>query len=218
MKHRKENHKPALHDETREANASKRAYEKGHLLPIRYIMNYRVVPAYGGLTLLLLIACAALMERDEVQYLPFFIVTMCVIAMLTTALLMFSSVVSKKEIDFALSCYDLNYADLPSLEIYDFPADDHIFRFDQNGMYIDDELFWYNHLYIRVEAARDQFFVSVYIAFYIDEDNYCKIPLSAKSIKMIYDLQIPLSNPEVLTCLLDNPRKAFEKIYKRGSL
>lgn len=194
------------------------AYEKSVLNPIRYNMNYRIVPAYGILTLVVIIISCILIEIDQVRFMPYYIALLALLVLCSVVLVIYGQNVVKKEIQDEVARYDLNYTIIPDSDEYDFSNDiDRIF-FTSNGMHINDRFYWYNHLQIGIICKTYMHRVIIYVGFLTEKEVFCTIPFDARSIKMLHQFHVPLKNPEVLEQLLRDTYAAFKRIYKKGKI
>jgi len=116
-------------------------FEKENMNKIRYITNYRIVPAYAGLVMVCLAIVGILMEMDETRYTPTAIGIFVFIGVVTIGLLSATPLVRKKEIEAEMNRYDFDIAGVEAKNIYDFSGDEVSFRFDKNGMYINEDFF-----------------------------------------------------------------------------
>lgn len=194
------------------------AYEKSVLNPIRYNMNYRIVPAYAGLMAILLIVFGVLMSIDDVKYLPHAIVMLVLFVIASVALVVYGKKVAKEEILTEIKRYDLDYTQVPAQEEYDYSDENHKILFTKNGMYIDDDFYWYNHLRTRIVTKTHLHRVMIHVGFLTAQNGFCRIPFGARSIKMLRQFDIKLENPEVLEMLIHDTYAAFERIYKTGKI
>mgnify|MGYP000835272877 CR=1 FL=1 len=123
---------------------------------------------------------------------------------------------AKKTINAELERYNFNTSDIKSLEIYDFSTENFSLKFDKNGMYIDDKLFYYSHLSKMVLTSNYCKRIEIYLQFAASEELIITIPLDDTALKMLECLEIQLDNMNVLEYILSNKRKAFEQIYRKG--
>ncbi len=194
------------------------AFEKSVVPPIRYKVNYIIVPVYILLSLGIFTAFGILMELDEVRYLPYGLGLMGLFVLITIALLISVPLVRRKEVLYSLGFYNFDETQSEEQDMYDYSTDEHKVVFDKYGMNVNDNLFWYNHMNVFVETERYMHRIFVSVVFCVDENFYCHIPLSGTSIRMIKQFGIRITNPHVLKSIIDNPYKAFETIYTKGSL
>jgi hypothetical protein len=191
--------------------------EKSSMNRTRFIVNYRIVPAYAVLCVLILTAFGIAMSIDEVGYLPLGIGLLGAFGFITAALLISVPFTRKKEISIEMDRYDFSSPAVPKNE-YDFSTEARSVRFDRFGMYIAGKLFWYNHMEIMVVTSNRLNRVHIALCFMTDPDNGYELPLNSETIGMIRSLNIPLKNPEVLEYILENKKQAFTQIYGFGKV
>jgi len=190
--------------------------EKAEMNKIRFVVNYRIVPAYIFIVILILITISILMSIDEIKYTPLAITLFIIIAAITVILLISVPFVRKKEIDMEMRRYDLCEIENECERTFNFSNDDFLLSFDSNGMTLNDDFFWYNHLKISIDTSNYLNRVLISIIFLIDENNYCRIPFNGETISMVRKFNIKLENPEVFEYIICNKEDAFVQIYKTG--
>lgn len=192
------------------------AYEKTQMLPLNFTVSYILTPIYAVICFLLIVAFAVLMEIDDEKYLVHGL--LCLGAFVVISILFLSCVplVRKKAIKTELERYDFDTSKVEPLEIYDFSTDEFSLKFDKYGMYVNDELFYYNHLNKNVVTSNYLKRVGVYIQFALDEEHRVTLLANPTTLKMLESLEIKLDNGHILEYILSNKRDAFEQIYNKG--
>lgn len=191
-------------------------YEKAVMHPLNRLMTYFVTPIYLGIAFMLIIAFAVLMEIDDQKY---FVLGLCLLALLaifSVILLSMVPFIRKKVLRDELDSYDFNFSNLERKSEYEYSLDDGIIKFDKYGMYVEDNLFYYNHLCISVITENYCHRVLIALRFALDDENFIQILLDKKALKMISDLQIPIQNENILNYILKNKENAFKQIYNKG--
>lgn len=194
------------------------AYEKTILNPIRYHMNYRVIPVYAVFSIATIALSCIMMAIDDIYFLPHFIVLMVLFLLGSVALIIYGQAVVRKEIREEVERYDLKYEHIPDLDEYDYSSEDTRILFTQNGMHINDCFYWYNHLRVRILTEMYMHRVVIHIGFLTTQNELCEIPFDARGIKMLSQFLIQLENPHALDMLLHDTYNAFKTIYKKGEL
>lgn len=192
--------------------------EDNHSNKIRFIMNYRIVPAYLIFSVVLLVAIGILMSIDEEKYTPVSIGLFIVIGIASIVLLASVPFIRKKEIESEINRYDFDTQNIELKDVYNFSNDEVSFCFDKNGMFVNESFYWYNHLKIFITTSNSLNRIWISTVFFIDEDNFCEIPLDGEIISMIYAFNMNLENPELLKYIIEHKEDAFTKIYKLGTL
>ena len=192
------------------------AYEKTQMLPLNFTVSYILTPIYAAVCFLLIGAFAVLMEIDDEKYLIQGL--LCLGAMVIISIVFLASVplVRKKAIKTELTRYDFDTSQEEPLEIYDFSTDEFSLKFDKYGMYVNDELFYYNHLNKNVVTSNYLKRVGVYIQFALDEEHRVTLSVNPTTLKMLESLEIRLDNRHILEYIISNKRDAFEQIYNKG--
>lgn len=124
--------------------------------------------------------------------------------------------VRKKAIKMEIERYDFDTSKEEALEIYDFSTEEFSLKFDKYGMYVNDELFYYNHLNKNVVTGNYLKRVGVYLQFALDEEHRVTLSVNPTTLKMLECLEIKLDNRHILEYILSNKREAFEQIYNKG--
>lgn len=124
----------------------------------------------------------------------------------------------KKTINVELERYNFDTSNIEELEMYEFYyADGSSLKFDKNGMYINDELFYYSDMSKLVLTSNYRRRIGIYIQFYVSEEQCIALSLDeGLTLKILESLNIQLDNMNVLEYILSNKRKAFEQIYRKG--
>ena len=192
------------------------AYEKTQMLPLNFTVSYILTPIYAAVCFLLIATFAVLMEIDDEKYLIQGL--LCLGAMVIISIVFLASVplVRKKAIKTELTRYDFDTSQEEPLEIYDFSTDEFSLKFDKYGMYVNDELFYYNHLNKNVVTSNYLKRVGVYIQFALDEEHRVTLSVNPTTLKMLESLEIKLDNIHILEYILSNKRDSFEQIYNKG--
>lgn len=192
------------------------AYEKAQMLPLNFTVSYILTPIYAVVCFLLMGAFGVLMEIDDEKYLVHGLLCLGAFVLISIIFLASVPLVRKKAIDTELERYDFDTSKVEPLEIYDFSTEDFSLRFDEYGMYVNDELYYYNHLNKNVVTGNYCKRVSIYMQFALDEEHIVTLPVNPTSLKMLECLEIKLDNRDILDYIIANKRDAFEQIYNKG--
>lgn len=192
------------------------AYEKTQMLPLNFTVSYILTPIYAVVCFLLIGAFAVLMEIDDDKYLLQGL--LCLGAFVVISIIFLASVplIRKKAIKIEVERYDFDISKEESLEVYDFSTDEFSLKFDKHGMYVNDELFYYNHLNKNVVTGNYLKRVGVYLQFALDEEHRVTLWVNPTTLKMLESLEIELDNRHILDYIISNKRDAFEQIYNKG--
>ncbi len=192
------------------------AYEKTQMLPLNFTVSYILTPIYAVICFLLFAAFAVLMEIDDEKYLVHGLLCLGVFVLISVIFLASVPFVRKKAIGVELERYDFDTSTVEPLKVYDFSTEDFSLRFDEHGMYVNDELFYYNHLSKNVVTDNYCKRVGVYIQFAWDEEHIVTLAVNPTSLKMLECLDIKLDNRHILDYIIANKKAAFEQIYNKG--
>lgn len=192
------------------------AYEKTQMLPLNFTVSYVLTPLYAVVCFLLIGAFAVLMEIDDEKYLVHGLLCLGAFVLISIIFLASVPLVRKKAIDIELERYDFDTSTAEPLEIYDFSTEDFSLKFDEHGMYVNDELFYYNHLNKNVITDNYCNRVGVYIQFAWDEEHIVTLSVNPTSLKMLECLEIKLDNRHILDYIIANKKDAFKQIYNKG--
>ncbi len=191
-------------------------YEKDNMNKIRFVMNYRIVPAYVIAAIVCLAFICVMMSIDETKYTPAAIALFVFIGLLSALLLSSGPYVRKREIAEEMKRYDFETVGEKSNGTYDFSDNELSVHLDANGMTINGLFFWYNHLRIFLHTGNKLNRIQIAVVFCMDEQNSVEIPLNGDTIDMIRKFHIQLENPDDLMYIVSHKKDAFNKIYKTG--
>ena len=192
------------------------AYEKTQMFPLNFTVSYIFTPIYAVVCFLLIGAFTVLMEIDDEKYLLQGLLCLGAFVIISILFLACVPLVRKKAIITELERYDFDISDENALEIYDFSTEDFSLKFDKYGMYVNDELFYYNHLNKNVVTSNYLKRVGVYLQFALDEEHRVTLWVNPTTLKMLESLEIKLDNRHILDYILSNKKEAFEQIYNKG--
>lgn len=192
------------------------AYEKTQMLPLNFTVSYILTPIYTVVCFLLIGAFAVLMEIDDEKYLLQGLLCLGAFVLISILFLACVPLVRKKAIITELERYDFDMSDENALEIYDFSTEEFSLKFDKCGMYVNDELFYYNHLNKNVVTSNYLKRVGVYLQFALDEEHRVTLWVNPTTLKMLESLEIKLDNRHILDYIISNKKEAFEQIYNKG--
>ncbi len=192
------------------------AYEKTQMLPLNFTVSYILTPIYAVVCFLLIGAFAVLMEIDDEKYLVQGLLCLGAFVLISIIFLASVPLVRKKAIKIEVERYDFDISKEETLEVYDFSTDEFSLKFDKYGMYVNDELFYYNHLNKNVVTGNYLKRVGVYLQFALYEEHRVTLSVNPTTLKMLESLEIKLDNRHILEYILSNKRDAFEQIYNKG--
>ena len=192
------------------------AYEKTQMLPLNFTVSYILTPIYAVVCFLLIGAFAVLMEIDDEKYLLQGLLCLGAFVLISILFLACVPLVRKKAIITELERYDFDMSDENALEIYDFSTEEFSLKFDKCGMYVNDELFYYNHLNKNVVTSNYLKRVGVYLQFALDEEHRVTLWINPTTLKMLKSLEIKLDNRHILDYIISNKKEAFGQIYNKG--
>lgn len=192
------------------------AYEKAQMLPLNFTVSYILTPIYTIVCLLLIAAFAVLMGIDDEKYLIHGLLCLGAFVVISILFLACVPLVRKKAIKIEIERYDFDASKEEALEIYDFSTDEFSLKFDKYGMYVNDELFYYNHLNKNVVTGNYLKRVGVYLRFAVDEEHGVTLWVNPTTLKMLDCLEIKLDNRYILDYIISNKKEAFEQIYNKG--
>jgi hypothetical protein len=192
------------------------AYEKTQMLPLNFTVSYILTPIYAVVCFLLIGAFAVLMSIDDEKY--FAQGLLCLGAFVFISIIFLASVplVRRKAIKTELERYDFDTSKEQALEIYDFSTEEFSLKFDKYGMYVNDELFYYNHLDKMVVTGNYCKRIEIYLQFSRSKEQFVTISVNPTTLKMLESLEIKLDNRHVLDYIIANKQDAFEQIYNKG--
>ena len=192
--------------------------EKIHMNRIRFIVNYVVVPIYAILILLCLMAAAVLLTIDEIKYTPAAIVIFCFTGLLSILLLASVPFVRKMEIRTELSRYNFDDSEITDKDVYTYSIGDTSATFDKNGMYLDGNFYWYNHLLIIFATSKELMRIWISIQFMTNDGTGVNIVITNELIHMLKQFGITTVNQEALAYTIRHKQAAFTQIYKTGTV
>ena len=185
----------------------------GDLLPkVPHVIEL-LYELYGAKTIGLF---AVLMKIDDEKYLVQGLLCLGAFVLISIIFLASVPLVRKKAIKIEIERYDFDTSKEEALEIYDFSTEEFSLKFDSYGMYVNDELFYYNHLDKNVVTGNYLKRVGVYLQFALDEEHRVTLSVNPTTLKMLDSLEIKLDNRHILEYILSNKEDAFEQIYNKG--
>lgn len=192
------------------------AYEKVRMHPLVFTVSYILTPVYAVVSILLIAAFGVLMELDEKAYLIHALVCLGAFVLISVAFLASVPGVRKKVLRAELDRYDFDTSKEESRETYDFSTEDFSLKFDKYGMYVEDKLYYYNHLQKLVLTDNFCRRVNICLQFYLSPGHYVRLGVNPTTLKMVECLKIPFENGEVLSYILSNKEDAFLQIHNKG--
>lgn len=186
------------------------------ILPWDFVMLYVILPVYSVVSIVLLSYCSIFIEEDK--NLRSGLLCLGAFILISAMLLVIDYFFYKKTINVELERYNFDTSDIEELEMYEFYyADGSSLKFDKNGMYINDELFYYSDMSKLVLTSNYRRRIGIYIQFYVSAEQCIALSLDeGLTLKILESLNIHLDNMNVLEYILSNKRKAFEQIYRKG--
>lgn len=191
--------------------------ERYFMNPVRFIINYRVVPGFGILCGLLLAVILILMRLDEAKYATTSIILFGVIGLLCAAVLLTVPKTRSWEIAAEMKRYQLSPLPTPLEDPWVITDEDITLQFSMDGLKIDDKFYWYNHLSPKLATSNRFNRVWIALQFGSDPMHAVFVPLSPEAIAAVEQFSIPLQNKDAFDFLLNNKEKVFEEIYHTGS-
>ena len=191
--------------------------EKLYMNPIRFRMNYRMVPGVAALCMACVILSIVLMEQDSQANLWAFLVLMGILAAACIWVVLQVPKMRTAELRAELDRYDLEPAPAEESGSYTLTHEGRELILNGDGIRYDGTFYWYNHLKPRLVTSNRFLRVWVAIQFGTDPVNSLFVPLCPALLAAIRDLEIPLENPTALEFLLTHKENAFGQIYQSGS-
>lgn len=192
------------------------ADEKAQMLPIVFTVSYVITPIYLIITFLLLVVFGVLMGVDEEKYFVHGLICLGVFAVITVSLLISAPIVRKKVIDIEFERYDFDTSKVEDKEVWDLSTDEISLKFDRNGMYVNDELFYYNHLKITLATSNSYKRIGIYFQFALSEEQVVPLFVNPTTLKMIESLDIKPDGMDILEYIISDKKEAFGQIYNKG--
>lgn len=190
--------------------------DSAKMLPWDFVMLYVILPVYSVVSIVLLSYCSIFIEEEK--NLRSGLLCLGAFILISVILQVIDYFLCKKTINVELERYNFDTSNIEELEMYEFYyADGSSLKFDKNGMYINDELFYYSDMSKLVLTSNYRRRIGIYIQFYVSEEQCIALSLDeGLTLKILESLNIQLDNMNVLEYILSNKRKAFEQIYRKG--
>ncbi len=192
------------------------AYEKTQMQPLIFTVSYILTPIYLCVCLLLLVAFGILMEIDDEKYLVQGLLLLGAFVLITILFLASVPFIRKRAIETEIERYDFNISKAETFDMWDFSTEEFSLKFDKNGMHVNDELFYYNHLSKTVITGNYRKRVEIYLQFALSETQVVTLSVNPTTLKMLEFLKIKLDNQDVLEYIISNKQEAFKEIYNKG--
>ena len=204
--------------------------ERRMMNPIRFRMNYVVVPIFFTVTVTCILVGAVLISIDETRYEGAFIGIMVLVGVLMAALLASVPFVRRKEIAIELAKHDYDTSTVEDRDTYEFVfSDGSSVALEYAGVTIFDRFFHYGGFRIAVETSNMLNQVHVFLSFQLkggcslaeEEDGSVDgfhLELTKELLHAVDHFPIRIENRSVLDALRSDKQKAFEQIYKTGRI
>lgn len=186
--------------------------------PFMFFMSYIITPIYIIACILILVAFATLKEIDSEKYFVQGLLLLSAFVILSIALLISVPFVRRKVINAEIERYDFDTSSVEDSDLWDFSTEEFSLKFDNDGMYLNGKLYYYNHMQKLVVTSNSCKRVWIYLQFIFSQEEAIILSLNPKTLKMMQCLNIKPDNQEVLDYILSNKRAAFEKILNKGCL
>lgn len=191
--------------------------ERNYMNPVRFLINYRIVPGFGNLCGLLLATIVILMSIDDAKYGSVAIVLFGLIALLCVAVGLTVPKTRAWEIAAELKRYDFSPSTIPLGDTWTLEDEGTLLQFSKNGLTIDGKFYWYNHLQPCLVTTNRFNRVWIALQFGSAPMHAVYVPLTSEAIAAVGHFEIPLKYPEALDFLLENKEQAFREIYSTGT-
>lgn len=192
------------------------ANEKIQMLPIVFTMSYIITPIYLIITFFILVIFGILMGFNKEKYFVHGLICLGVFVVVTILLLVSVPFIRKKVIEIELERYDFDTSKVEDKEMWDLSTDGISLKFDRNGMYVNDEIFYYNHLNKTLVTSNSYKRIGIYFQFALSEEQVITLFVNPTTLKMIECLDIELDGRNILEYIISNKKEAFEQIYNKG--
>lgn len=187
------------------------------MLPLNFRFARQIAPAYGLVSILLIVGVSILMDGDEERCFVPALVLMGVFMAMSIALLACMPYVRKKALEAELQRYDFAAAGIETPDVWEGAADGRLLRLDKEGARLDGTAYTYDQLSCRI--VTNNYAKRINVALWIvpsDEEDGAHLPLTAQTLRLLECLPIRLENPELLAYILSHKAEAFRQIYDRG--
>lgn len=192
--------------------------EKQYMNPIRFRINYRVVPAFGIFCLLCIGISLVLMEIDEAKYSGVFIVLLALVGVASVALMVSVPKTRGWEISAELKRYDLTKGTIPEGIEFTLEQEGMKLVFRQDGLELDGRFYWYNQVAPKFVTSNRFNRIWLAVQFGTDPIHSVFLPLSPEVIALVDRFSIPIGNREQYDFLLGHKELCFDQIYKTGTI
>lgn len=191
--------------------------EKHYMNPVRYRINYRIMPCYALFCAICLTAGIILMRIDDARFAPLFVGLIVLIGGASAWILLTVPKTRKMELALEMERYDFDISDVPEQNSYLIVYEGAEITFSSGGLMVDGTFFWYSRLNPRLVTSNRFNRVWVAIQFGNDPVKSLFVPVSPMLVRAVENLDIPLQNREKFDYLLANKENAFAQIYKYGT-
>jgi hypothetical protein len=191
--------------------------ERIYMSPVRFFINYRLVPGFAIICAVLLAIIVTLMNIDEEKYSTVAIILFGVIGILCILLLLSVPKTREWELAAELKRYDLTPSATPLPDIWTVNDEGIIMQFSKNGLRLGEKFYWYNHIAPKLATSNQFNRVWLALQFGADPMHAVFVPLSPEAITAVDQFSIPLQNKDALNYLLKNKEKVFGQIYRTGT-
>ena len=191
--------------------------EKQYMNPIRYRVNYRIVPGFALFSAGCLALALVLMSIDDKKYTPAFLVLLGLVLAASILLLLSVPKTRKAEMASELGRYDFEVPPMDAQEPCTLNHEGAELAFEQQGLRIDGEFYWYSHLKPVLVTSNRFNRVWIAVRFGTEPLKALYVPLCPQMLRAVQEFDIPISNREKLVFLLKYKENAFAQIYSSGN-
>ena len=194
--------------------------EKKEMNPIRFKMNYIIVPIFLLFTIMCIAIILITLSINEEKYTPLAIVLFCAIGLFMLGLLVSIPFVRKKEIILEMGKYDFSL-DNCNIDFYSIKSiEGEKFIFKKTGITIKGIEYPYDSFCNSLIIYRYLLTVKINIEFVLLLDNdttiYYNIRLDNKLYNAIKKFDIEILPSGQLDYIVENTYDSFKQIYKYG--
>ena len=191
--------------------------ERLYMNPVRFFINYLIVPGFAIICAVLLAIIVTLMNIDEEKYSTVAIILFGVIGILCILLLLTVPKTRAWEIAAELKRYNLTPSSTPLPDIWTVNDEGIIMQFSKNGLRLGEKFYWYNHIAPKLATSNQFNRVWLALQFGADPLHAVFVPLSPEAITAVEQFSIPLQNKDALYYLLNHKEEVFHTIYQTGT-
>lgn len=191
--------------------------EKRFLNPIRFRVNYRIVPGFVAVCAACILLVLLLGNADADRFAPIMVGLLFLVGAASVALLLTVPKTRRQELAVEMQRYSFDTSTVAQQESYTVAFDDITVTLSGNGLTLGEKFYWYNHLAPKLVTSNRFHRIWIAVQFGAVPGKELFVPLTPTVVQAVKQFPIPLQNYEMLDFLLSHKENVFAQIYQTGT-